>query len=51
MDSTRSRTAPGLLATSLFALASGKTAPGAAHWDNEPDLFDVLRASVGVWRR
>jgi hypothetical protein len=37
---------PGLLATSLIALGASKTAPDSARWDNEPDVFDVLRQSL-----
>jgi hypothetical protein len=37
---------PGTLATSLLALAAGRTAPEALWWDDEPDVFDVLRHNL-----
>ncbi len=46
LEERLSAASPGLLTTSLFALAAGKTGPGSARWDNEPDVFDVLRQSL-----
>lgn len=37
---------PGRLITSLFAIASQKTAPASPAWQNEPDTFDALRSSL-----
>lgn len=45
LETTRSVASPGLLSASLFAAAASRTPPGAALFDNEPDLFDVLRHS------
>ena len=38
--------AAGLLAPALVQLSRGATAPGALRWNNEPDVFDVLRAAL-----
>jgi hypothetical protein len=46
LETTRSAAAPGTLATSLFSAAASRTPPGAARFDNEPDVFDVLRHSL-----
>ena len=46
LETTRSLGSPGVLSTSLLSAAASRTAPGAAAFDNEPDVFDVLRHSV-----
>jgi hypothetical protein len=46
LDATLSRSGAGVLSSALLALSSGKTAPQALLWDNEPDIFDVLRDSL-----
>jgi hypothetical protein len=46
LETTRSAASPGLLSASMFSAAASRTPPGAARFDNEPDLFDVLRHSV-----
>jgi hypothetical protein len=38
--------AVGLLGPALVQLSRGITAPGAVRWNNEPDVFDVLRAAL-----
>ena len=47
LDTTYSQGNPGALGVSLVAIGAGKTAPGASDWDNNPDVMDVLRASLG----
>jgi hypothetical protein len=39
--------APAELSLALFAASSQRTPPGATAWLNEPDLFDVLRHTLG----
>jgi hypothetical protein len=46
LESTRSVAAPGVLSASLLSAAAARTPAGAAAYDNEPDVFDVLRHSV-----
>jgi hypothetical protein len=46
LETTRSVAAPGTLVTSLFSAAASRTPPAAVRFDNEPDLFDVLRHSL-----
>jgi hypothetical protein len=46
LETTRSSASPGVLSASLFSAAGSRTAPGAARFDNEPDVFDVLRHSM-----
>lgn len=46
LETTRSAAAPGVLSASLFSAAGSRTAPSAPRFDNEPDVFDVLRHSV-----
>jgi hypothetical protein len=46
LETTRSVASPGLLSASMFSAAASRTSPGAALFDNEPDLFDVLRHSL-----
>jgi hypothetical protein len=41
-----SATGPGVLETSVLSIAAGATAPAAFQWDNEPDIFDVLRRTL-----
>ena len=38
--------AEGLLGPALVQLSRGATTPGAVRWNNEPDVFDVLRAAL-----
>ncbi len=42
------RGSPGELATFLLSLAVNETPPEAATWNNEPDVFDVLRRSLAT---
>lgn len=46
LETTRSVASPGLLTASMFSAAASRTPAGAASFDNEPDLFDVLRHSL-----
>jgi hypothetical protein len=46
LETTRSAASPGVLSTSLISAAASRTPPGAARFENEPDVFDVLRHSV-----
>lgn len=46
LETARSAAAPGTLVTSLFSAAASRTSPGAARFDNEPDVFDVVRHSL-----
>jgi hypothetical protein len=46
LETTRSAAAPGILTASLFSAAASRTPPGAGSFDNEPDVFDVLRHSL-----
>jgi hypothetical protein len=43
LEEARSESDTGVLSTSLLAAAASKTPSTAAAFDNEPDLFDVLR--------
>jgi hypothetical protein len=47
LDASLGRTHAGVLATALLAASTEKTAPGLWQWDNEPDVVDVLRHTVG----
>jgi hypothetical protein len=46
LETTRSAASPGVLGASMFAAAASRTPPSAVRFDNEPDVFDVLRHSV-----
>jgi hypothetical protein len=46
LETTRSAASPGLLSASMLSAAASRTPPSAAFFDNEPDLFDVLRHSL-----
>lgn len=46
LETTRSNASPGVLSASMFSAAGSRTPPGAARFDNEPDVFDVLRHSM-----
>jgi len=46
LESARSSQAPGSLVASLLAAAASRTKAGAWSWNNEPDVFDVLRHSA-----
>ncbi|MEO8904257.1 MAG: hypothetical protein ABI488_18000 [Polyangiaceae bacterium] len=46
MERARSSQASGGLVASLFAAAADKTPAGAFQWNDEPDVFDVLRHSL-----
>lgn len=46
MESSRSSQSIGALSASLFSAAASRTAPGAWQWNNEPDVFEVLRHSL-----
>jgi len=46
LESARSSQAPAGLVTSLLAAAASSTPGGAFEWNNEPDVFDVLRHSL-----
>lgn len=46
LETTRSAASPGTLSASIFSAAASRTAPGAWRFDNEPDVFDVLRHSL-----
>jgi hypothetical protein len=46
LESARSSQAAGGLVTSLLSAAASKTQGGAFEWNNEPDVFDVLRHSL-----
>jgi len=46
LESARSAQAPGSLVTSLLSAAASSTKGGEFEWNNEPDVFDVLRHSV-----
>ncbi len=47
LDATEGTGGPGRLSTALIATAAQKTDPRAWEWDNEPDVFDVLRHTLG----
>jgi hypothetical protein len=46
LETTRSIASPGVLSASVFSAAGSRTPSGASAFDNEPDVFDVLRHSV-----
>jgi hypothetical protein len=46
LETTRSAASPGVLSTSMLSAAASRTPPSAAFFDNEPDVFDVLRHSL-----
>ncbi|HEY0469374.1 MAG TPA: hypothetical protein VGC79_34530 [Polyangiaceae bacterium] len=46
MESARSSQASGGLVTSLLSASASATPGGAFEWNNEPDVFDVLRHSL-----
>jgi hypothetical protein len=46
LETTRSTASPGVLSASVFSAAGSRTPAGAWAFDNEPDVFDVLRHSV-----
>jgi hypothetical protein len=46
LETTRSVASPGTLTASLLSAAASRTPAGAARYDNEPDVFDVLRHSL-----
>jgi hypothetical protein len=46
LETTRSAASPGVLSASMFSAAGSRTPPNVARFDNEPDVFDVLRHSV-----
>ena len=46
MERARSSQASGGLVASLFAAAADNSAGGALQWNDEPDVFDVLRHSL-----
>jgi hypothetical protein len=46
LETTRSVAGPGTLVASLFSAAASRTPAAAVRFDNEPDLFDVLRHSL-----
>jgi hypothetical protein len=46
LESARSSQAPGTLLTSLLSAGASSTQGGSFEWNNEPDVFDVLRHSA-----
>jgi hypothetical protein len=46
LETTRSAASPGVLSASLLSAAASRTPPGAPRFDDEPDVFDVLRHSL-----
>jgi hypothetical protein len=46
LETTRSAASPGVLSASMLSAAASRTPAGAAAFDDEPDVFDVLRHSV-----
>jgi hypothetical protein len=46
LETTRSSASPGVLSTSMLSAAASRTPESAAAFDNEPDVFDVLRHSL-----
>ena len=46
LEAELGQTGPGDLSTLLLALSGSKTPPDARRWQNEPDVFDVLRHTL-----
>lgn len=46
LETTRSSASPGVLSTSMLSAAASRSPANAAAFDNEPDVFDVLRHSL-----
>lgn len=46
LETTRSAASPGMLSASMLSAAASRTPASAASFDNEPDVFDVLRHSL-----
>jgi hypothetical protein len=46
LDHTLGRGKPGQVMASLIAMASQRTPPGSLEWKNEPDIFELLRATT-----
>ena len=46
LDEAYGRGTPGLVMASLLALTTQRTPPGSLQWNNEPDIFDALRATM-----
>ncbi len=46
LDAKHGSGAPGRVATALLSAAATRTAPGSWEWDDDPDVFDVLRHSL-----
>jgi hypothetical protein len=50
LDHAQGASHAGVLATALLAASAEKSAPGLWQWENEPDVFDVLRRTTGSER-
>jgi hypothetical protein len=46
LETTRSAASPAVLSASMVSAAASRTPPSAATFDDEPDVFDVLRHSL-----
>lgn len=46
LETQRSAAGPGVLSASLLSAASSRTAASSPYFNNEPDVFDVLRHSL-----
>jgi len=46
LETTRSAASPGVLSASMLSAAASRTPPDAARFNDEPDVFDVLRHSL-----
>jgi hypothetical protein len=46
LETTRSAASPGVLSASMFSAAGSRTPVTSARYDNEPDVFDVIRHSM-----
>jgi hypothetical protein len=46
LETTRSAASPGVLSASMLSAAASRTPAAASAFDDEPDVFDVLRHSV-----
>lgn len=46
LETSRSAASPGVLSASMLSAGASRTPAGAAFFDNEPDVFDVLRHSM-----